>query len=72
MWNVERVPLYLWSMLLMPSASGLAVYAAVRRKLTFAAALSFSLATVITSIAESLYTVFVLKIFDSKFRYAPN
>ena len=69
MWNVGRVPLYLYSMLLLPSAL-LAMYAAVRRKYFFGAVLSFSLATVIASITGSLCTVFVLKKFDSKFRYA--
>jgi hypothetical protein len=58
-------------MLLLPSAV-LAIYAAVRRKSVFGLTLSFSMATVIASIAESAYTVYVMKKFDSKFRFAPD
>jgi hypothetical protein len=71
MWNVGRIPPYLWSMLLLPSAV-LAMCAAVWRKSFFRAVLSFSLATVFASMSGSFYTVFVMRKFDSKFRYAPD
>src|SRR5260370_89107 len=71
MWSISAIPLYLWCMLLLPSA-GVAIYVAVRRRWAYVPILSFSLATVVASIAESVYTVFVLKRFDEKFRHAPS
>lgn len=70
-WSISAVPLYLWFMLLLPSTV-LATYIAVRRKWAYVPVLSFSLATVVASSAESVYTVFVLKRFDEKFRNAPD
>jgi hypothetical protein len=58
-------------MLLLPSAV-VAVYILVWRRWRYAPVLSFSLTTVVVSSAESVYTVFVLKRFDEKFRHAPN
>ena len=71
MWSISAVPLYLWCMLLLPSAV-VAICITVWRKWAYVPILSFSLATVITSIAESVYTVFVLNRLDEKFRYAPD
>jgi hypothetical protein len=71
MWSISAVPLYLWFMLLLPSAV-VANYIAVQRKWAYLPVLSFSLATVVASSAESAYGIFVLKRFDEKFRDAPG
>jgi hypothetical protein len=50
----------------------LALYTAVQPKSFLGTVLSFSVATVIASVTGSVYTVFVLKKFDSKFQHAPD
>jgi len=71
MWHISAVPLYIWCMLLLPSAL-VATQVAFRRRWAYAPIVIFSLVNAVVSSAESVYTVFVLKRFDDKFRHAPN
>ena len=63
---MSAVPLYLWCMLLLPSAVA-AIYVAVRRRWVYAPIPFFSITSVFTSSVESIYTVVILKRFDQKF-----
>ena len=71
MWHISAVPLDIWCMLLLPSAV-VATYGVLRRRWSYAPILIFSLMNAVVSSAESVYTVFVLKRFDEKFRHAPD
>ena len=44
----------------------------MRRRSAYGPTLAFSLANVVVSIASSLYTIFVIKSVDEKFRHAPE
>lgn len=71
MWHISAVPLYIWCMLLLPSAL-VATHVAFRRRWAYAPIVIFSLVNAFVSSTESVYTVFVLKRFDDKFRHAPD
>ena len=71
MGRLVAVPMYIWGLLLLPSAL-IAALAAMRRTYIWAVMLCFSLAAVTAATTASYYTIFVMKRFDEKFRDAPG
>ncbi len=69
-WFIE-VPMEIWGLLLLPSVL-LAAVAALQRTYIWTVMLCFSLAVLTAAATESYYTIFVMKRFDEKFRYAPG
>ncbi len=70
-WIIRAIPLYLWCILLLPSAMA-AIYVVVRRRWRYLPIPLFALTNVLVASAGTLYTIFVLNRFDAKFREAPN